>query len=186
MGVCPILAAVVAVGACGRSICLPESKQVTCGAPTGSAAIAGPPELELAQTAPVMTATGCLAADGTCSVAPSFTIEAPSAGLGGLHIYVLLPPVAGPATYPLPPSGPDSVRLDAQLYVPQSVPPTASLDPLSGTIAVDRLDADGFRATFDMILELADHRRISVTGGSVTLEGCHAETVPARCMPASD
>jgi hypothetical protein len=184
-GLCPILAVIVSAPACGPSVCWPAAKQVACGAPTGSAAIEGPAALELMDTAQV-AATSCLATDGTCSVPPSFSIEAASRVPGGLHIYVLLPPIAGPASYTLPPSGPDSVRIDAQVYVSQAAPQTANLIPISGTIAIDRLDADGFRATFEMMLELADGRRVSVSGGNVALEGCHVETVPPYCMPVTD
>src|SRR4051812_11937201 len=78
---------------CRSTVCSPEYKYVACAAPTGTAKVAAPADLQLASAAQIAWATNCLGVDGTCSVIPEISLSAPRPDIGSLSVHIALPPL---------------------------------------------------------------------------------------------
>jgi hypothetical protein len=131
----------------------------------------------------------CLGPDGTCSVRPLIDVVA-SLGdiMDSLRVQVTLPVREGPATYPVSSSSSDVAIVQATFDLAASEKGLTgstidTLTPLSGTVVVEHLTTDAFRATFDMRLETSDHQLFSVAEGRVESDGCEVYVIPAECHP---
>ena len=131
----------------------------------------------------------CLAPDGTCSIAPWFSMKGstppmpngqPWPDSHSLQVTVNMPLFEGSMTFTLPPSATtsDGCRVVAVLGV--SATETEELTPISGTITAVSAQ-DSLTATFDMQLETPDHQRFSLTNGSAACSHCVAYTQAEIC-----
>jgi hypothetical protein len=175
--------------ACQREECYSESRMVSCPSQVGTATLAVPAGFLTITTTSVGGAS-CLAIDGTCSIQPTLLVFAahdqtpsdqPRPDTYAVAIVATLPVFEGSATFVLPFSGPNSVLITGQVDLDMTGFHLLPLSPLSATIAVEGLSRSGFRASFDIQVETADHQVFSVTGGTAEISGCHVGISPAAC-----
>ena len=173
----------------GCVVCEPPQRVVLCQSNGGRVDVGVPDGFAFPSQIELYGAKNCLAPDGSCSVAPWFSMAGSTAPMPDGHPYpdthslevtVNMPFFEGSMTFTLPPTTTtsDGFRVAGVLGV--SATDNVDLTPLSGTINATS-EPDSLMATFDMLLETPDHQQFSLTNGGASCSRCIAYTQGEVC-----
>jgi len=169
------------VAGCRDEYCSAGGTGGRCNGPnSGTATVTGPAQYGAFKS--VRAGAGsCLGLDGTCSVRPPISVTAEFVDFNtALGVLLTLPAREGSATYPVSRSSTDVVFDQAFFDADLNDPDIVLLMPLSGSVVVEHLTADGFRATLDMQMETPDHEVFSISA-KVETAGCELFSYPGEC-----
>jgi hypothetical protein len=180
-----VVVVIVSLTGCG-SHCLigTPTPQPTCNV-SGGATLSSPPELAL-EPALDVRGSNCLAETGMCSRQATFSLSnAMGNGMPTFSFYVTMPAVAM-GTFALSPTNtclptdPSCVDASGSITRVTGTPHLVQLKVVSGTIDLQRSTVSDLDATFAFELQTDTGQPVSVTGGHVSMTGCHLETVCAE------